>query len=202
MKWPSVLSISALMIGSSLAAFAQAPPFAINAVTFDENGKGTFQQNNDLSTPLTFNAGTDNVLTYQLAFAVTPGDVLLNDNPTGASTGIGDVIRFTANNSVQFYSDSGPNDTPDNLADFSVFPTRDTFSPNAVTLPEMGAEGNNGAFYIPKPGDPGFNPGVTLTTYGIISDSPIPEAASSVSLGLLLALGLGGFIAARKCKTA
>lgn len=200
MKMLPLLAAAGLILGSAAAASAQAPPFTINAVTFDENGKGTFQQNNNLSSPLVFGSGADTVLTYQLTFAVTPGDVLVNDNPAGTNNAIGDLLRFTANNSVQVFSDVGPNDPPDNLADFAAFPTRDTFSQNAITVSEVGIEGNNGSYYIPTLGQPGYNPAVTLTTYAFISDSPIPEAASSVSLGLLLVLG--GLVAARRRKAA
>ena len=199
MKSLPLLTMFGLILGSASVASAQVQGFMFNFVSFDENGMGTYQVNNNLSTPLPYTIAAGNVLTYQLPSAVTPGDVLLNDGfaVTGAPV-IGDVIRFTANDSIQFYSDSGPNDPPYNLADFAPFPT--FFNLNQVTIGETGPEGNNGAVYVPNPGQPGFVPGITMA-YGIISDSPVPEASSCVSLGVLLALGLGGFVIARKRKS-
>ena len=199
MKFLSFLCVSGLILGTAAVASAQASGFTINAVTFDENGKGTYQQNNNLSTPLPFTVGPSGILSYSLPFAVTPGDVLINDNPAGVAPDIGDILRFTANNTVEFYSASGPNDPPDALADRAAFPNPNSISTNAVGFNEVGPEGNNGIFYIPTSGQPGYNSNVTVTTYGVISDAPIPEAASSVSFGLLLMLG-GLVVVARRRK--
>ncbi len=201
MKSLPLFSVAGLILGSVATAAAQVPGFTLDAVTFDENGKGTYQQNNNPSASLSFAIGPSGVLTYSLPFAVTPGDVLINDSPAGVASDIGDILRFTANNTVEFYSASGPNDPADALADKAPFPTRNSFSANAFTINEVGSEGSNGVFYIPAAGQPGYNSKVTVTTYGVISDAPIPEAASSVSLGLLLMLG-GLVVVARRRKAA
>jgi hypothetical protein len=199
MKSLPLLTMFGLIMGSAAVASAQTSGFTFNLVTFDENGKGTYQQNNNMSTALPFTVGSGNVLTYLLPFAVTPGDVLINDNLAGVAPDFGDILRFTANNTVEYYSDSGPNDPPDALADNATFPTRDSISANAFTLNEVGPEGNNGFIYTPTVGQPGYNAAVTVTAYGVISDAPIPEAASSVSLGLLLTLG-GLVVVSRRRK--
>ena len=113
----------------------------------------------------------------------------------------GDVLSFTAHDTVEYYSDSGPNDPPDALADNATFPTRDSLFANYFTLNEVGPEGSNGFFYTPAAGQPGFNAAVTATAYGVISDAPIPDAASSVSLGPLLMLG-GLVVVSRRRKAA
>ena len=66
----------------------------------------------------------------------------------------GDVIRFTANNTVQFYSDNS--DGADSLADRGGLPA--PLLTNVITVPEVGPEGSNGALYLPTLGQPGYNP--------------------------------------------
>ena len=201
MKLLPLFTTFGLILGSAALASAQTTGFTLNLVTFDENGRGTYQQNNNQSAPLSFTVKSGGTLTYSLPFEVTPGDVLISDNLAGVAPEFGDILRFTADNTVEFYSDSGPNDPADALADGAAFPVRDSFSANRLTLSEIGVEGDNGVAYVPTVGQPGYNSKVTSTVYGIVSDSPVPEAASSVSLGLLLMLG-GLVVVSRRRKAA
>jgi hypothetical protein len=55
-------------------------------------------------------------------------------------------------------------------------------------LQEVGPEGNNGAFYTPNPGDPGYDPTVGLLAYNFISDVPEPATMALLGLGVPLVL--------------
>jgi hypothetical protein len=119
--------------------------------------------------------GLPAVLTYPLPFAGVQGDVFLTDADFG---GISlDVIRFNGNGTLLFYSDNvggfdalGDNPSPP-IIDYS----------NAVSLPEIGPEGNNGAFYTPLPGQPGFD--ISRPIYHFVSDGRVPEPPTSLLLG-------------------
>jgi len=186
------LVASGLLLSTGIAASAQTAA-GPTSYTFDESGNGGIQS---LSNPFQIarNPGSlvNRVLTYNLPSAETPGDLYLNDSPVGAPAVIGEVLRFTGNGTVQFYSDNS--DGVDSLADTSGLPA--PILTNVVTVPEIGPEGSNGAIYTPTLGQPGYNPaaGVGGTSYFIVSDSPVPEASSVVSLGLLLMLGMGGVV--------
>ena len=93
--------------------------------------------------------------------------------------------------SVVFYSTAGSG----TLAD-TGFPT--AFYGVAATAPEIGGIAN----YTPTANQPGFVAGFNVS-YKLISDAPVPEASTTVSFGLLLALGMGGVVVAgrRKKKT-
>ena len=199
----SQLAVAGLLLACGIPASAQqAPP----VVTLDENGNGTIQSPGGLPNPIKSGltsdpfvpTGTANVLTYFLPFNAAPGDVnLIEPSATGGQDRT-DVLRFVGNNTVLFYSDIGANDPADSLADIGL-PTPTT-QLSTITIREDGLEGANGAFYLPTPGQPGFsqNPNGLPPGYQIISDSPVPEASTTLSLGLLLALGLGGLVVARR----
>jgi hypothetical protein len=158
--------------------------------TFDENGNGNF---NGATVPWQMAPDPSgglaaNVLIYQLPLLVTPGDVLLLE-PGASSSTPSDLVRFFnlagANFSdVIFYSDFSPTDPPDALADTGL----PAPSPNAIVINEVGPEGNNGAVWIPLPGQPGSNPAGAQITYNIISDVPEPGSMllAGLSGGLLL----------------
>jgi hypothetical protein len=158
-------------------------------ITVDEYGNGTITTK-DGTTLLQGKLNKDNVLTYTLPFTkdVYSGDVELRDKIPGTTTTVlGDLIRFTDDNKLLFYSDSGPTDPVDAPADKASFP--DEISEGAVKIPEVGPEGNNGAFYTPgagKPGGIGENE-ENKVTYHFISDGVVPEPSSIALLmsGLL-----------------
>src|SRR4029077_7711793 len=82
---------------------------------------------------------------------------------------------------VFFFSDREPTDTPPfDPADVSQFPPPNA-ALQAVSLPENGPEGNNGAFYNPAPGGPGDNS--AGASYHFISDVPEPSAGLLMSIG-------------------
>lgn len=199
----SQLAVAGLLLACGIPASAQqAPPLT----TLDENGNGTIQAisgsqatvGSGLMSDPFVPSGQANVLTYFLPFNASPGDVrLIEPNVTGGQD-LSDVLRFVGNNTVLFYSDVSANDPADSLADIGL-PAPNT-QLSTVTIREMGPEGDNGAPYSPGPGMPGFSgsPNGLFMSYRIISDSPVPEASTTLSLGLLLALGLGGLVVARR----
>jgi len=159
--------------------------------SFDENGNGT----GPTSGPLPFAKAIDPVsgittLSYTLPFPVAPGDVLLFEGTN--STVFSDIVRFGGvnHNQVFFFSETEAGEPPD-LADVPTLPQPQA---GAVSLTEVGPEGNNGATWGPPlgsgaPGDPG--PSVGPAVYQIVSD--IPEPA-----GLALAALAGGLLLARR----
>ena len=188
-----------LLLAGGISAQAQNPNSLL--VVIDENGNGTLGLPASGLTTLTGFLSNDpgpgglpNVLTYKLPFAGLQGDVFLTDTaPTGAVS-VQDLLRFSGDGTVRFYSDSL--DGSKDMADTPGFPT--SKYTNTFTLAEVGPEDNNGAFYVPTPNQPGFDPNFN-PTYRFISDSPVPEASSSVGLGILLSLaGLTAFLRRRK----
>jgi len=126
-------------------------------------------------------------LYYRWGTPTVPGDVLLHE--LGAPTNqFSDVLRFDGQGGMYFFSEREAGQLNPDPADVFVLPQP---QPGAVALFETGPEGNNGAFYTPGPGQPGFDtsgifPGVS---YNFISDVPEP---GSVGL-LLIAAGIAGF---------
>jgi hypothetical protein len=125
-------------------------------------------------------------LTYNLPFTATQGDVLLSSiEPGFTSPVVADVIRFNGNGTLDFYSDNVP--VADSLGD-TPSPPGARYA-NLITISEVGPEADNGAFYTPTAGQPGFDP--SGPTYHFISDgsAAVPEPASIAILGT----GLLGF---------
>ncbi len=115
------------------------------------------------------------VLVYNLAFPVIPGDVVLTEpgNPAGSQQD-SDIVRFWdptggPQSQIIFYSDFSATDPADSPADTGLPAGLMSL---AVTIPEIGPEGNNGAVYTPTANDPGFilSTAVPPATYNIISD--------------------------------
>jgi len=167
-------------------------------ITVDENGNGFID-----NTPISGHLGTDpgpggltNVLIYNLPFAGAQGDIFLTDADFGGLRL--DVIRFNGNGTLIFYSDNV--DGFDAIGDTPGPPLLDYA--NLVQLPEVGPEGNNGSFWIPAAGQPGFDP--SGITYHFISDgsaSPVPEPRYLILVGGCLALfGLGRCKAIRPAR--
>jgi hypothetical protein len=155
-------------------------------ITVDENGTG-FVQNGATVTPLPVAlkqdpgpGGLPGVLTYKLPFAGTQGDVGLFGPPGPPNGEFSDVVRFNGDGTLIFYSDTPPFDS---IADTPTPPL--AFYQNTAIALEIGPEGNNGAFYTPLSGQPGFDP--SGPTYHFVSDGsavPIPEPASLALFGL------------------
>ena len=195
----SLLALSAAFPNAS----AQAQQVANPLITADENGNGTllFPGGAPIAMPfsLTNNlgpGGLPNALTYNLLGppGLVIGDVVLSEN-VGELLVPSDVVRFLFVGDVAsfiFYSDNG--DGADALADTGL-PT--ALLANNVTIPEVGPEGDNGAFYTPTANQPGFVPGFNVT-YHFISDSAVPEPATWAMM--LVGFGAIGF-ALRRAKT-
>ncbi len=205
-----IASLARLALGVACAGLfvchtAGAQPLVPN-VTVDENGhiiiNGT--PGTGFLAPDPGPGGLASALTYDLPFFVVPGDVLLVE-PGG---GLSDVIRF--NNS---FFDSGVDIAALDGSPFTLVFYSDSFDgfdalADALTLPatllnivaEVGPEGNNGAFYTPVEGQPGYVEedggltGIVGVTYHFVSDGTIPEPSSTALLALglaVLVLGVG-----------
>lgn len=183
----SALAISALTFSSTASAQVAPPPETL-LITLDENGHGTILVDGTTTIPLTGvlapdpgPGGLSSVLTYTLVggLTVVPGDVHLTDADFGGA--FLDVLRFNQTvgavaipGTILFYSDNV--DGFDALADTSGPPS--TAYTNLVSIPEVGPEGNNGAFYTPTANQPGFIAGFAAT-YHFISDTPsVPEPST------------------------
>ncbi|WP_395407082.1 PEP-CTERM sorting domain-containing protein [Pseudoduganella sp. UC29_106] len=169
--------------GYLLCATANAVPVS---VTVDENGVGI-----GTTGPGTLHAdpgpgGLSSVLTYGLPFQTVTGDVFLTDNGL-----ILDVVRFNGT-TIAFYSDNV--DGADSLADTPSPPL--SFYTNVVSIPELGTETDNGAFYTPTAGQPGYISSDFQVTYHFISDgsAAVPEPSEIA----LFALGLGCLIGLKR----
>jgi hypothetical protein len=184
-----VKTIALITLTSTLAAISVEGQ-ANKLVTVNELGNGTYAGN-----PLPSAIGVDPFsgiagLRYTLPFAGSRGDVVMLE-PGPAPQQFTDIIRFDGNGSMFFFSERETSDLPPfDPADVSQFPGLIAGFPT-IFIQEIGPEGNNGAFYVPNPGDPGFEPTVGNVAYNFISDVPEPTS------GMLLLLGLGS-LAIRK----
>jgi hypothetical protein len=200
-------------------------------VTIDENGNGSvlnINPGNPGPFALPFSGGTSvaDPLTYNLSAltgSLQPGFVLICESiDEEGYCNVSDVIQFinilvgdVQTPFLRFWSDIGPGDGKDSLADTGL-PIAGIGEPllcgnisslNECLLLEVGAEGNNGVtnpgytpvggVHVPGPGggsysDPGFFTSHPVT-YIIHSDTPsaaVPEPATLALLGFgLAALG-------------
>jgi len=126
-------------------------------------------------------------LCYQLPFPGIAGDLLATDTPTPNFFTTNDLIRFSGDGRMYFFSDRDPTDQPPfDPADVGV-PPNNLQTPTAF-LRETGVEGNNGFSWVPPAGAPGWDP--SNPSYNFISDVPEPSSGLLTSLGggLLLLL--------------
>jgi hypothetical protein len=177
-----IKSVAVVALSSLLAAISVQGQ-ANKLVTVDEFGNGIYA-----GATLPSSIATDPVsgfatLRYSLPFAGSLGDVvMLEPGPTPQQ--FTDILRFDGNGSLFFFSERESSDVPPfDPADVSQLPGLIAARPT-VFIQEVGPEGNNGAFYVPNPGDPGFEPTVGNVAYNFISDVPEPTSGTLVLLGL------------------
>jgi hypothetical protein len=186
MKCNSILALTTAGLFLSLRVMAQGP-----VITIDENGNGIGTLGPGFLANDPGPGGLPNVLTYNLPFNTTKGDVLLTDFFNG-TVSVQDVLRFNGNGTVVFYSDNiGGSDA---LADTPSAPR--SIYPVSVTLSEVGPEGNNGAFYTPVAGGPGFfaNAVGASGTYHFISDATSVSVPEPGGRALLAVFGTSGAV--------
>jgi len=165
-----------------------------SVLTFDENGNMTINGNPappGIIAPDPLN-GNLPALCYQLPFPGNFGDVNLfaTNEPASTQFPVSDVIRFEGNFRMYFYSLIDDAEVPD-LADVPLLPA--PLNPN-IAIPEVGAEGQNGALWVPGIGGIGGNPSDPQLQYNFISDAPEPGSA----LLLLGGFGILGFSQMRR----
>jgi hypothetical protein len=170
------------------AAFITLPAMG-QIITFDENGKGAFDDGRTLDYGIG-DAGVDPVplptLFYYLPFPVVQGDVAVLEPGTNL---VSDVLRFTTDpainaSRVYIYSDMESTDITKDLADVGIPQLGGT---NVAIVFERGLEGGlNGVTWVPTGNLPGGSPaGAAPITYNFISDVPEPATVCLLGLGAL-----------------
>jgi hypothetical protein len=175
------------MIGlTSALAVATSQAQAPKLVTFDELGNGFYAGNTLPATIATDPFSGLATLRYTLPFAASLGDVVMFE-PGPSPQQFTDILRFDGSNHVYFFSERETSDVPPFDPADGPLPALIAAMPT-VFIQEVGPEGNNGAFYTPNAGDPGFELTVGNLQYHFISDVPEP------TMGLLGLAGLTVFM--------
>ncbi len=184
-----IRTLALLILLALIAGSVSAQNFNI---TLDEYGNGTLNGNSLSFSPsaveTTFSGQA--TLMYQFPFPVVRGDLVLTEG-----TYFSDIVRFDDNSAggvAYFFSDPAePGEIPVPLADTGIPP----LSPiPPVFVPEVGPEGNNGAFYLANggPGSALVGGSIVPVNYTIVSDGvavPEPSALALLGAGSLLMLG-------------
>jgi PEP-CTERM motif len=173
-------AIAAIFAASATSALAQ-------SISVDEFGNGLFSG----SGPLPASIAVDPIsgiatLAYVLPFPVNPGDVVLTEPPQG--TAFSDLLRFGGpnHNILYFFSDASTSDPADSPADVGI-PQPQSL---VTVIPEVGAEGSNGATWVPGTAGIGGDASLPTLTYTFISDVPEPSSLLLAGLGCALLLTL------------
>jgi hypothetical protein len=175
--------IKTLALISLTSTFAATVALAQPLITVDEFGNGNFNGNPMPGAIAVEPFSGIATLTYTLPFNGNRGDVVLLD-PGPTPQQIGDILRFDGNGFMYFFSDRETSDLPPfDPADVAQMPGLIAGFPT-IFIQEVGPEGNNGAVYVPNPGDPGYENGIVGLKYRFISDVPEPTAGSLLLLGL------------------
>ena len=189
-------------------------------VTINEQGNGTIVENDGTKTPLVGFLGKDdgpgglnNVLLYPLGLVPVSGDVLLVGGGLN-SEGVSDIVRFNADGTIAFYSDTDGAESGDR-ADTPTPPQAigsvSSWAPFHATLygtqkrvKEVTSGGMDGATYTPANADqPGFISSDIPVTYNLISDTSvgsIPEPSTWTMI--TLAFAALGFVRYRRRRHA
>jgi len=159
--------------------------------TFDELGSGLFNSPSVAGYSTGFRSVEPfsgiNILTYNLGYPGTIGDVFLIESVAGG-TNYSDLIRFDGQGHLYFFSDLEPGEVPSNWSDvLQLPPPLPGYAPNLI---ENGPEGNNFATWKPLPGEAGSDPIVPGITYVFISDVPEPTTVTLAAAGTAALLAL------------
>jgi hypothetical protein len=195
--------VSAFGIASAIAVTTALGQF--NTVVVDEHGNGLYNgvpiTGAPLIDPITGSLGLAYTLPFIYGTAAWPfpaADIELYEPSTSGNLIPSDLLRFTRdpngpNTLLFFYSDSGPLDPPDSLADQfgglppAVYPYTSGLE-IGLPVPNPYTEAGPNGFVYTTLGGIGWDgtPGVA-TEYTFISDGVIPEPSSLA----LLVCGLG-----------
>ena len=164
-----------------------------------KNGAGPGQGNN-FSGPLSPGEGLH--APSHFLFVGGSGSLTLSFASPVAGVGLSTIDLFNPNgrNPISITAFSGANGTGTNLGAFSA--VGDNFQNNNLYF--MGAADSTGAntigsLVLTDPGFAGDQIGIDDVLIAR-AGAPVPEASTTVSLGLLLALGMGGIVMAAKRK--
>ena len=172
-----------------------------------------FNSLNPFDLSWTITQGTAGVDTQNLYVFDGKKSLYLNEDPSGVTTTITQNLATTVgqNYTVSFYADQSAGSTGSLTVMFGGATFSTVVPANGYSGPPPG---NNGSFTFytgivtatsaltpltfssAAPADHG---GLTLDDISV-TPAPVPEASSAVSMGLLLALGMGGFIVAARKK--
>ena len=199
----SNVNFDAEAVGASVPTFYAAS----DGITITSSGLSTSIQNgagpgqgNTSYPPLSPGEGVH--ASSHFLFVSGSGSLTLSFASPVAGVGFSTIDLFNPNgaNPISITAFSGANGTGTNLGAFSA--VGDNFQANKLYF--MGAADSTGANTIGSLvlTDPGFAGDVIGIDDVLIAraGAPVPEASTTVSLGLLLALGMGGIVMAAKRK--